>query len=233
MKKIQKKKPKPAPYYLEHTQDAATTHFPSPIVKEIVEEKPDADKIALIADRFKDIMEILGLDISDPSLARTPHRVATMFVKEVFSGLDTRNFPSISFVKDQFHHKHHAHIVFLKVGFTSFCEHHFVPMTGTAYVAYKPKNKLIGLSKIPRMVRYFSRRPQLQERLTAQIADSLAILMDSSDVAVSISAVHFCVIARGVEDQCSNTITNVLRGEFDTNEGLRREFFEAINRSTN
>lgn len=229
--KKQKPPKKPNSYYPPNTSNAAITRFPSPLTSK-TEALTDEEKIALIEDHFRNIMEILGLDLTDNSLARTPLRVAKMYVNEVFSGLDTRNFPQISFVQDQFHHQHHAHIVFLKVSFTSFCEHHFVPMTGTAYVAYKPKEKLIGLSKIPRLVRYFSRRPQLQERLNAQIADSLAILLDSEDVAVSISAVHFCVIARGIEDQCSNTITNVLRGEFETSESLRREFFEAINRQS-
>ena len=237
MKKIPKKLKKrkenpdhtPVSYYLEDTLKAAMTQFPSPIDPK--ESKlSDKEKMKVIEDRFRDILEVLGLDLSDSSIARTPHRIAKMFVNEVFSGLDYKNYPQISFVKEQFHHQHNAHIVFVKVGFTSFCEHHFVPMTGTAYVAYKPKNKLIGLSKIPRIVRYFSRRPQLQERLTAQIADSLAIILESEDVAVSISAIHYCVIARGIEDQCSNTITNVLRGQFETNELLRREFFEAINR---
>lgn len=214
------KKPLPSP---------SLTHFPSPLAKK----RPalsEAEKIEGIAFHFKAIMEILGLDLEDDSLARTPQRVAQMYVKEVFSGLDEANFPEISFFEEEFHHEHKANIVFLKVGFTSFCEHHFVPMQGFAYVAYLPKSKLIGLSKIPRLVRFFARRPQLQERLTAQIADSLALLIQSDNVAVSITANHHCVIARGIQDESSHTITNVLRGEFNTNESLRREFFEGINR---
>lgn len=175
-------------------------------------------------------MEVLGLDLSDESLAKTPYRVAKMYVQEIFSGLDPHAFPEVSFFKDEFHHEHHSNMVFVKIGFTSFCEHHFVPMNGIAYVAYIPEENLIGLSKIPRIVRYFARRPQVQERLTAQIADSLAILLDTDNVAVSITAHHYCVIARGIEDETGHTITNVLRGDFDTNPNLRREFFEGINR---
>lgn len=208
---------------------AAITHFPSPILPK-GSPLSDEEKIKRIEDHFRGIMETLGLDINDDSLAKTPYRVAKMYVKEIFSGLDLDAFPEISFFKDEFHHEHHSNMVFIKVGFTSFCEHHFVPMNGIAYVAYLPEDKLIGLSKIPRIVRYFSRRPQLQERLTAQIADSLAILLDTDNVAVSVTAHHYCVIARGIEDETGHTITNVLRGEFDTNPNLRREFFEGVNR---
>ena len=209
---------------------AAVTRFPSPI-KEAIPCMSDEDKIEEIAKRFKEIMEILGLDLSDNSLARTPYRVAKMYVKEIFSGLDPDTFPQISFIKDDFKHNGKSNIVLVKVNFNSFCEHHFVPMNGTAYVAYLPNDKLIGLSKIPRIVRYFARRPQVQERLTAQIADSLSLLLDTEDIAVSLTAQHFCVIARGIEDEASHTITNVLRGKFDTDKSLRKEFFEGINRS--
>lgn len=209
---------------------AAITNFPSPILPK-VSCLSDEEKIAKIEEHFRGIMEALGLDINDDSLARTPYRVAKMYVKEIFSGLDPKAFPEISFFKDEFHHEHHSNMVFVKVGFTSFCEHHFVPMNGIAYVAYLPEDQLIGLSKIPRIVRYFSRRPQVQERLTAQIADSLSILLETDNVAVSITAHHYCVIARGIEDENSHTITNVLRGEFNTNPNLRSEFFEGVNRN--
>ena len=206
------------------------THFPSPFAKHR-NKLTDDEKMNLIAGHFKGIMEALGLDLDDSSLSATPYRIAKMYVKEVFSGMDEKNFPSISFFEDTFDRDPHRNMVFTKVGFTSFCEHHFVPMSGSVYVAYLPKNKFIGLSKIPRIVRFFARRPQLQERLTAQIADCFAILMESEDVAVSISAEHFCVLARGIQDEHSHTITNVLRGQFDTNAELRREFFESINRN--
>lgn len=183
-------------------------------------------KIVYIAERFKEIMICLGLDLEDPSLARTPYRVAKMYVNEIFSGLDITNFPEITYLEDRYA----SNMVFVKVNFHSFCEHHFVPMAGVAYVAYVPNGKLLGLSKIPRIVRYFSARPQLQERLTAQIADSLSIVLDSPDVAVSLTAQHFCVMARGIEDTESHATTNMLRGAFAENESLKREFFEALNR---
>lgn len=174
----------------QKTISPAITNFPSPLHAHppILSEQ---EKIDLIADRFKDIMEALGLDLNNDSLSRTPQRVAKMYVKEVFSGLNPDKFPPMSFFEHDFDHDHRGNTVFVKVGFTSFCEHHFVPMTGFAYVAYVPKKKLIGLSKIPRIVRFFAKRPQLQERLAAQIADSLSLLLEIEDVAISITANHF------------------------------------------
>ncbi len=233
MKKKLEPKKKIIPITHSHNKPSpAITHFPSPLLPS---KSPlsDEEKIKIIEDHFKEILEVLGLDLTDDSLARTPYRIARMYVQEVFSGLDEKNFPSISFFKDNFHHEHQANLVLVKVGFTSFCEHHFVPMDGAAYVAYLPEGRLIGLSKIPRIVRFFAKRPQVQERLTAQIADSLAILLETDHVAVSVKAKHYCVIARGVEDESSYTITNVLRGQFNTDEKLRREFFEGINRQNN
>lgn len=192
--------------------------------------KTDADKVEKIALHFKEIMLALGLDLNDPSLAKTPYRVANMYVNEVFQGLNPSHFPSMTTVPNDYTDGHPSHFVFVSVSFTSFCEHHFVPMHGYAYVAYRPKKKLLGLSKIPRLVRYCARRPQLQERLTSQVADLLAQYVESEDVAVSIAATHFCVIARGIEDQCSKTITNVMRGGFETDMALRQEFFEAVRR---
>lgn len=207
----------------------AITHFPSPIAP-CMPNLSQEEKIELIAHHFKKILDILGLNSEDGSLKDTPQRVAKMYVEEVFSGLSIDTFPEITFFEDEFHQEHKGNTVFVKVGFTSFCEHHFVPFSGFAYIAYIPENQLIGLSKIPRIVRYFAKRPQVQERLTAQIADSLSILLNSENVAVSVSAKHFCVIARGVEDENSNTITNVLRGKFKSDDCLRREFFDSINR---
>lgn len=208
------------------------THFPNPIVPSKLHVS-DEEKIAEIEKKFRDIMKILGLDLRDPSLEKTPYRVAKMYVTEVFSGLKEKNFPEMNYIPDTIHDQHQANIVLVKVTFTSFCEHHFVPFHGKAFVAYLPKGKLIGLSKIPRIVRYFAKRPQVQERLTAQIADSLSMLLDNPDVAVSLIAEHFCVIARGVEDEHSHTITNVLRGAFNSDPNLRREFFEGVNRDCN
>lgn len=226
IKKQIPKKPKSA---LQEKVSPATTHFPSPI-KQTKTGLSKEQKIEAIASHFHQILDILGLDLTDDSVSDTPLRIAKMYVEEIFSGLDERNFPKVSFFKDQFHHEHKANMVLVKVGFTSFCEHHFVPMRGVAYVAYLPEGRLIGLSKIPRIVRFFAKRPQVQERLTAQIADSLAILLETENVAVSLIAQHYCVIARGIEDESSRTITNVLRGQFNLSENLRREFFEGINR---
>jgi len=213
----------------ELIRKAAITNFPSPISPSTLNLTKE-EKIDYITVRFREIMEVLGLDLSDPSLARTPYRVAKMYVNEIFSGLDFSQFPAISFIEDNFKHEQKASMVFVKVNFHSFCEHHFVPMNGTAYVAYIPNGKLIGLSKIPRIVRFFACRPQVQERLTAQIADCLAILLETESVAVSLTAEHFCVIARGIQDSESYVTTNVLRGDFNMDNDLRREFFEAINR---
>ncbi len=208
---------------------AAITHFPTPLLND-ADKQNNAEKIAYIAVRFKEIMECLGLDLSDPSLAKTPERVARMYVNEVFSGLDYNNFPSVSVVDNEFQHSKRGNLVFLKVNFHSFCEHHFVPMNGVAYIGYIPGRKIIGLSKIPRIVRYFAKRPQLQERLTAQIADALSIILEIEHVAVSLTAQHFCVMARGIEDDDSHTTTNVLRGEFELNPALQHQFFESNNR---
>lgn len=210
-------------------QRAIVTRFPTPINSR-ANHLSREEKISLIEGKFQDILEILGLDLEDESLQRTPYRVAKMYVDEVFSGLDSTTFPRISFFEDRFTHQRRANMVFVKVSFNSFCEHHLVPMEGTAYVAYIPNGRLIGLSKIPRIVRFFARRPQIQERLTAQIADSLASLLNTESVAVSLSAQHHCMVARGVENESSHAITNVLRGDFDTEMVVRKEFFDAINR---
>lgn len=226
-KKAPKNKPKASlPLYVR-------THYPSPIIDN-PPTMSDEEKIELIADKFKDIMEVLGLDLSDDSLKRTPYRIARMYIKEIFSGLDHNNFPEVSFFENKFQPSQgqgdSANIILVKVNFTSFCEHHFVPMSGFAYIAYVPHKKLIGLSKIPRIVRFFAKRPQVQERLAAQIADSLVLLLETENVAISIIAEHYCVISRGIENEHSNTVTNILRGNFQSNESLRREFFESMKR---
>lgn len=208
-------------------EKASTTQFPSPIATE-ASSLTNEEKIEQIAEKFRDIMEILGLDLTDDSLQHTPERVAKMYVEEIFSGLDPATFPEVSFFEDRFKHGQHSNMVFVKVNFCSFCEHHFVPMNGTAYVAYLPSDKLIGLSSIPRIVRFFARRPQVQERLTAQIADAMSILTGSADVAVSLRAEHQCMIARGIESEHSHVVTNALRGQYDANADLRKEFFDAM-----
>jgi GTP cyclohydrolase I len=208
-------------------QRALTTRFPTPVSPH-ADKYTKQEKIALIEEKFRDIMEILGLDLTDDSLQRTPYRVAKMYVEEIFSGLDLDTFPRISFIEDRFQHSQRPHMVFVKASFYSFCEHHFVPMQGTASVAYLPNGKLIGLSKIPRIVRFFARRPQVQERLAAQIADCLSILTGSEHVAVSLTAQHHCMTARGVECENSHAVTHVLRGDFEGNPALRQEFFDSL-----
>ncbi len=234
MKKKQKhhndEPPVPGSHYMDVSEELIRTHFPNPTT-DLLFELSDEEKIAIIEQHFREIMKTLGMDLSDESIAHTPHRVAKMYVKEVFSGLQPKNFPSISIVNDQETAQRRSSMVFVSVSFISFCEHHFVPMQGKAFVAYKPSGKLIGLSKVSRIVRYYAQRPQLQERLTAQIADCLMHLMDIEDVAVSMTATHFCVHARGVHDQESKTTTNNLRGAFEKDVELRREFFEAVTNS--
>lgn len=212
----------------EINEKIMTTQYPSPLKPP--PEMTEEEKIEYIAVRFKEIMEVLGLDLTDKSLERTPMRVARMYLKEIFSGLDPATFPPITYIEDQYKIDGKSNMLFMEVFVTSFCEHHFVPMIGTAYVAYLPNKKLIGLSKIPRIVRFFARRPQVQERLTAQIADSLSRILDSEDVAVSIKCQHFCIAARGIEDQSGWCTTQVLKGRFRDHDSHREEFFDAIKR---
>lgn len=212
-------------------KSAFTTRFPTPMALD-QPQMSQQEKIEFIASKFKEIMWALGLNLEDGSLADTPMRVAKMYVKEIFSGLDINNFPSVSFFEDPYQQNSHANMVLVKTYFHSYCEHHFIPMDGEAYVAYIPKGRLIGLSKIPRIVRFFARRPQVQERLGAQIADCLSLILDTEDVAVSLVLEHTCVAARGVEDTESHTVTNILRGRFDKDVPLRKEFFEGVNRRT-
>ena len=169
----------------------------------------DADqKQARIEEHFSAIMQTLGLDLRDDSLFDTPRRIAKMYVREIFAGLDYRNFPKLTVVENKMRVDE-----MIKVGsidLSSTCEHHFVAIDGTATVAYIPKDKVIGLSKINRIARFFAQRPQIQERLTEQVLVALQTLLETRDVAVSITAVHYCVKARGVMDSNSETTTTAL-----------------------
>jgi GTP cyclohydrolase I len=185
----------------------------------------DEEKITIIAHHFKSIMETMGLDLSDDSLHGTPQRVAKMYVKEIFSGLNPANKPSISLFDNSYHYK--EMLVEKNIKVHSFCEHHFVPILGKAHVAYISNGKVIGLSKINRIVEYFSKRPQVQERLTIQIAEELMRVLDTRDVAVMIEAEHLCVSIRGVEDTGSSTITSHFTGKFEQN-NTRNEFLQLI-----
>lgn len=180
------------------------------------------DKIDIIEQKFKDIMLTLGLDLSDDSLIETPKRVAKMYVGEIFWGLDYEAFPKCTTVDNKM--KYNEMVVERNVNVQSNCEHHFVVIDGLATVAYVPKDKVLGLSKINRIVEYFSKRPQIQERLTEQIYHALQFILETDNVAVMIDAQHYCVKSRGVEDAGSSTVTSKLGGGFKTDPALRNEF---------
>ena len=179
-------------------------------------------KYQKIKDSFNDITLALGLDLLDDSLRETPHRVAKMFVDEIFSGLDYQNFPKITLIENKMNIE--EMVIIDDIELVSTCEHHFVTIDGEAKVAYIPGKKIIGLSKINRIVRFFSRRPQVQERLTQQILIALQTLLETNDVAVSINATHYCVKSRGVMDTNSSTKTTSLGGSFKTDPSTRSEF---------
>jgi GTP cyclohydrolase I len=186
------------------------------------------EKRARIAAHFTEIMNVLGLDLTDDSLVDTPRRVAKMYVEEIFGGLDYRNFPKLTVVANKMACDEMIRVDGVSVSST--CEHHFVTIDGTATVAYIPKNRVIGLSKINRIVAFFAQRPQIQERLTEQVLLALQTLLETADVAVSISAVHFCVRSRGVMDSNSRTTTTALGGAFKTNPDTRKEFLAGVGR---
>lgn len=180
------------------------------------------EKYARIKDAMTTVVETLGLDLSDDSLQETPHRIAKMYVQEIFGGLDYANFPKISVIENKMQVDEMVKVS--DIHLTSTCEHHFVTIDGFAKVAYIPKDKIIGLSKINRLVRFFAQRPQVQERLTQQVLISLQTLLETENVAVSIDATHFCVKSRGVMDTHSHTITTALGGIFKSNVHTRAEF---------
>lgn len=173
---------------------------------------------------FTEVVSTLGLDLSDDSLNETPHRIAKMYVREIFSGLDYGNFPKISVIDNKMAVDEMVTVSGISV--TSTCEHHFVTIDGTAKVAYIPKDKVIGLSKINRIVRFFAQRPQVQERLTQQVLIALQTLLGTEDVAVSIRATHYCVKSRGIMDSGSATSTTALGGSFKKNPQTRNEFLK-------
>lgn len=185
----------------------------------------DDAKIEMIEEQFRKIMMVLGLDLTDDSLRNTPRRVAKMFVKEIFKGLDPANKPEVTLFENKY--KYSDMLLEKDITVKSYCEHHFVPILGRAHVAYISNGKVIGLSKINRIVDYFARRPQVQERLTIQIAEELKQILDTDDVAVFIESTHFCVTMRGVEDDHSSTITTSFHGKFK-NDQRRNEFLNLI-----
>ncbi len=185
----------------------------------------DEDKIERIAGHFEEIMQLIGLDLDDDSLSGTPRRVAKMYVQEIFSGLNPVNKPKPTLFDNKFQYRNM--VVERDILLQSFCEHHFLPIYGRAHVAYISSGKVIGLSKLNRIVEYYSKRPQVQERLTMQIAAELKEVLETEDVAVYIDAKHMCVQARGIEHQESSTVTFEYGGKF-LNDSTRREFLSAI-----
>jgi GTP cyclohydrolase IA len=195
-------------------------------LQHIHETTPDDEtKIKLIRDHFKQIMILLGLDLNDDSLRDTPERVAKMYVKEIFSGLNIDNKPGITLFDNKYNYN--EMLVEKNITIYTYCEHHFVPIVGKAHVAYYSSGKVIGLSKINRIVEYYCKRPQVQERLTNQIAEELKEALQTNDVAVVIDAVHFCVASRGVKDTNSSTITSFYGGRFSLPE-VKSEFLNRI-----
>ncbi len=189
-------------------------------------EKDDDLKIELIEKHFREIMLILGLDMEDDSLKGTPHRVAKMYVKEVFSGLNPDNKPKARLFDNKYNYD--QMLVEKDITFYSHCEHHFVPIYGKVHVAYFSSGKVIGLSKINRIVQYFAKRPQVQERLSVQIAEELKTVLKTDDVAVVIDATHMCVSSRGVGDTNSRTGTAFFAGKF-LDQNIKNEFLNYVN----
>lgn len=185
----------------------------------------DEEKIAQIEYHFRQIMETLGLDLTDDSLKGTPKRVAKMYVQEIFSGLNPKNMPSVALFENKY--QYNEMLVEKNISFYSNCEHHFVPIFGKAHVAYIANGQVIGLSKLNRIVQHFAKRPQVQERLTMQIAKEIQKLLGTEDVAVMIDAKHLCVASRGIKDDTSSTVTSFYGGKFQE-EITRNEFLKYI-----
>ena len=188
-------------------------------------EKSDHEKMKNIEFHFTKIMEELGLDLNDDSLKGTPHRVAKMFVKEIFLGLDPKNKPKMSVFDNKFDYD--KVLIEKNITFSSFCEHHFLPFVGKAHIGYISSGKVIGLSKLNRIVDYYARRPQVQERLTVQILNELMDVLNTEDVIVVMNAEHMCVSTRGIKDHASSTTTIQYGGRFK-NTDTRKEFLKLL-----
>ena len=194
--------------------------------------KPDAfalsdeEKMEKIESKFREIMDVLGLDLNDDSLSGTPKRVAKMYVKEIFSGVNPKNHPDVKTFENVYGYKHM--LVERDINVNSTCEHHFLPIVGHAHVAYIPNGRVVGLSKLNRIVDHYARRPQVQERLTRQILHALQELLGTDDVAVVIDAKHLCVSSRGIQDESSSTVTASYGGLFDNDVDTRNEFLAHV-----
>ncbi|MFN0048242.1 MAG: GTP cyclohydrolase I FolE [Cytophagales bacterium] len=209
---------------VENVEEMGNNHIMTSVETPLKEDAfaiDDDTKIEQIETHFAEIMNILGLDLKDDSLKGTPHRVAKMYVKEIFSGLNPANKPKIALFENKY--KYNEMLVEKNITLYSNCEHHFVPIVGQAHVAYISNGSVIGLSKINRIVQYFAKRPQVQERLTVQIANELKNILNTEDVAIVIEAHHLCVSSRGVEDRTSSTVTSNYGGKFL--EAARKEEF--------
>ncbi len=198
---------------------------PTPMKPNELTAKEKKEKITAL---FTEIMETLGLDLTDDSLSETPHRVAKMYVDEVFYGLDSATFPKITVVENKFDYDHP--VMEINIVTNSHCEHHFVPIIGKTHIAYIPNKKVLGLSKLNRIVDYFAKRPQIQERLTLQIHQALVEILETQNVAVVTDAMHACVKTRGIKDVTSMTRTSKLSGVFLQDSSHRVEFMSAIPR---
>ena len=212
----------------EQIQIMGDTHFSTSIKTPLRADAfntSDDDKIKNIQHHFKMIMQEMGLDLADDSLSGTPYRVAKMYVKELFYGLNPANKPKLSIFENKYGYK--KMLIEQNITIDSACEHHFLPIIGHANVAYIPKDKVIGLSKINRLVDYYARRPQVQERLVLQILNDLQEVLDTKDVIVSVTAKHLCVSSRGIKDQSSFTTTLEYGGCFSKTE-VRNEFLNVI-----
>jgi GTP cyclohydrolase I len=201
------------------------TSYDTPIRPDAFE-LTDEEKIRTISFHFREIMNTLGLDLTDDSLNGTPRRVAKMYVKEIFRGLDPKNKPEVALFENKY--KYSQMLVEKNITLYSSCEHHFVPIIGKAHVAYISSGKVIGLSKLNRIVQYYAQRPQVQERLTMQIANELKSVLETGDVAVVIDAVHLCVSSRGIKDVNSSTVTAEYSGAF-LEKDRKEEFLSYLN----
>jgi GTP cyclohydrolase I len=205
--------------------DHVATSLETPLRKGAFAVEDDL-KIELIQNHFREIMNILGLDLDDKSLSGTPYRVAKMYVKEIFGGLNPANKPNTKLFENKY--QYNKMVIEKNITLYSYCEHHFLPIIGKAHVAYFSSGKVIGLSKINRLAQYYARRPQVQERLTNQIADGLKEALQSDDVAVIIDAEHLCVRSRGIKDTNSSTITASYSGKFQ-DEKNQMKFISLVN----
>lgn len=209
---------------MEMGESHASSSAKTPIRKDAFE-LTNEEKVELIAKNFREIMLTLGLDLEDDSLQGTPLRVAKMYVEEVFAGLNPDNMPKVALFENKYDYQ--QMLVEKNVTVHSMCEHHFVPIIGHAHVAYISNGQVIGLSKINRIVRHFAKRPQVQERLTREIANHLKEVLQTEDVAVVIEAKHYCVAMRGIEDDASSTVTAEYSGAFK-DDAIKQEFFQHI-----